>query len=124
MTPEQINREIALLCGWTHGKFYDLEIMFKDDKSACIAQGRLHLKRIEMGIDPRRGATPDYFNDLNAMHEAEKTLTPLQMELYYHLLWQTVASGTKDREADYLVVCAKSQYRAECFLTVHGKWSA
>lgn len=58
---------------------------------------------------------PDYCNDLNAMHEAEKMLTSEQVTSYVDLLefmnerWATPAFGT-------------AAQRAEAFLRTLGKW--
>ena len=58
------------------------------------------------------GELPDYLNDLNAMHEAEKMLTPLQWFDYSALLTKIV--GPKDQEY-YLNLHATAAERAEAF---------
>jgi hypothetical protein len=57
--------------------------------------------------------TPDYLNDLNAMHEAEKVLNNVQRERYRTELVYSHAGGD---------VFATSAQRAEAFLRTIGKW--
>lgn len=61
-------------------------------------------------------ALPDYLNDLNAMHEAENTLTDGQYELF------TLHLGplTSQRKRKY--ISSASAQRAEAFLRTIGKW--
>ena len=57
----------------------------------------------------------DYCVDLNAIHEAEKTLTAKQIEKYCDLLWPK----------GYRWFCAihtTARQRAEAFLRTLGKW--
>lgn len=60
-----------------------------------------------------RVTLPNYLTDLNAMHEAEKVLTPLQWFSYSALLTKIV--GAKDQEY-YLNLHATAAQRAEAFL--------
>jgi hypothetical protein len=90
MTPEAQRIAIAVACGWT-----DTQI-----------------------IDGKYGQTdvPDYLNDLNAMHDAEKMLKGGMRSKYdaeltlissrdYNFIWESTASQ-----------------RAEAFLRTIGKW--
>jgi hypothetical protein len=64
---------------------------------------------------------PDYLNDLNAMHEAEKTLTDEQYEKYR----QAVVRINFDSTSPVRVMCpitATAAQRAEAFLKTIGKW--
>lgn len=69
---------------------------------------------IEMPGDmPIMVKVPDYLNDLNAMHEAEKSLTPAQFRDYRKRLnWRK----------DYGVTAEASE-RAEDFLKAINKWT-
>lgn len=59
---------------------------------------------------------PDYLNDLNAMHEAEKTLDDNQWEFY----WYKMANITTGRPTR---VChATAAQRAEAFLKTLNLW--
>jgi hypothetical protein len=59
---------------------------------------------------------PDYLNDLNAMHEAEKVLVRLQWVSYLRRL-QTLC----DESVSWPIHATASQ-RAEAFLRTIGKW--
>ncbi len=70
--------------------------------------------------------TPDYLNDLNAMHEAEKALSEKQQVWYLQKLMQVrfrthADSGMIACMADKLAFATASQ-RAEAFLRTIGKW--
>jgi hypothetical protein len=62
---------------------------------------------------------PDYLNDLNAMHEAEKTLTLKQRNRYADELF-TMLPDYKESYAP--VWCMTAAQRAEAFLRTLGKW--
>ncbi len=74
---------------------------------------------------------PDYLNDLNEMHEAEKTLNHLT-PLYDCTLIQTISDGEFDMRkhpiasmhyVDALLgIHATASQRAEAFLKTIGKW--
>jgi hypothetical protein len=124
MTPQEINKAIAECCGWTHGNLNDHEIMFKDRQSACVAQGRIHKQRIEMGIDPTRGTTPDYYNDLNAMQEAENYMMSHDGDdifVYYDQINELIAKKA-GYDACLYQMSAKASVRAEAFLRTKGLW--
>lgn len=63
---------------------------------------------------------PDYLNDLNAMHEAEKVLTEQQAKEYRWKLQQGFLPNTQ--VAQELLCHATATQRAEAFLKVLGKW--
>lgn len=63
---------------------------------------------------------PDYLNDLNAMHEAEETLTGAQcLEYEQHL--NAVTKRIRHITA-FGMIHATAAQRAEAFLKVKGKW--
>jgi hypothetical protein len=95
MTNEQINAAIAEVCGW---------------ENVCQ-----HPKNPNVWVGKHAGwlqEVPDYCGDLNAMHEAEKTLTSAQLLDYVALLF----------DATYEAVLATARQRAEAFLRTLGKW--
>ena len=98
MTPEQQRIAIAEACG----------IVSKDKWGSLYKTPRGILRDC-----------PDYLNDLNAMHEAEKVLTPLEWFNYSALLTKIV--GPKDQEY-YLNIHATAAQRAEAFLRTIDKW--
>ena len=63
-----------------------------------------------------RDLIPDYLNDLNAMHEAEKVLVRLQWVSYLRRL-QTLC----DESVSWPIHATAAQ-RAEAFLRTIGKW--
>ena len=67
------------------------------------------------GQDPTglQAQLPDYLNDLNAMHEAEKVLTPQQKERYCTELLYTHSA---------MLVFSTAAQRAEAFLRTIGRW--
>ena len=90
---------IAEACGWIP-RFTDSE--------AHLKQWLSPNKK-----DPNWHFLPDYPNDLNAMHEAEKSLTPAQFRDYRKRLnWRK----------DYGVTAEASE-RAEDFLKAINKWT-
>ncbi len=102
MTDEQINKAIAEACGW--------EQITQDNKPEEIWEHKNppYMCRVESKI-------PDYLNDLNAMHEAEKMLN---RESGYH---EIGGYGL------YLVALehnasATARQRAEAFLRAIGRW--
>jgi hypothetical protein len=91
MTEEQINRAIAEACDICH--VAKVVPMYKTPQGWVLD-------------------CPDYCNDLNAMHEAEKTLTSAQLLDYVALLF----------DATYESTLATARQRAEAFLRTLGKW--
>ena len=63
-----------------------------------------------------RDLIPDYLNDLNAMHEAEKTLTDKAHEEFRLNLYDLI------RDDSRLIVSSTASQRAEAFLRTIGKW--
>lgn len=69
-------------------------------------------KMCNMGYMASEGRIPDYLNDLNAMHEAEKLLTIEQQTIYLQLLSRQM----------FFVCHATSRQRAEAFLKTLNLW--
>ena len=113
MTDEQINRVIAEACGWT-------------DIDGLSAKGL-------MGTPPESLCSfnyiPDYCNDLNAMHQAEKCLSEKHMREYIFEL-HNITDGDMNAQGDfwdraklyYPVVCATARQRAEAILRALKLW--
>ena len=107
MTNEQINIAIAEACGWVFKTNSPFVISPEgkelwDDDDPLTVEIALYWKRI-----------PDYCNDLNAMHEVEKTLNDAQYSCYQE--WCRVIVG-------YHWFSATATQRAEAFLKTIGKW--
>lgn len=62
---------------------------------------------------PSSNQVPDYLHDLNAMHEAQKLLKPIEWENYRQELWLLCADND---------IRATAAQRAEAFLRTVGKW--
>ena len=102
MKPEHQRVAIAEACGWT-------EI---EPCTCCDGVSRAY--------EPTPGAhkkhLPDFYNDLNAMHEAEKVLVRLQWLSYLRKL-QTLCD-----ESVIWPIHATAAQRAEAFLRTIRKW--
>jgi hypothetical protein len=99
MKPEEQRIAIAQACGWT-------DIGFTYFGST--------------GLDPLdglRGFLPNYLNDLNAMHEAEKALDPTrQQEDYWDFIFSITGSG-------FEMCHATASQKAEAFLRTLDLWT-
>ena len=96
MTDEQINAAIAEACGWR-----------KEDGVYMWTAN---------GIDCTCPELWDWANDLNAMHEAEKTLSETNMFVMAHYIERFVS-----RHGQHYFH-ATARQRAEAFLRTLGKW--
>jgi hypothetical protein len=104
MNEEQQRIAIAEACGWRQ---------ISDWKSAGING--------QHPTEPWTEVIPDYLNDLNAMHEAEKTLSPKDKREYaYQLNGGYYTSGLDDT---FDIVHATAAQRAEAFLRTIDKWT-
>ena len=110
MTPEKQRIAIAEACGWMN--------------THCTAG-------LPCGIAPRElqhRQVPDYLNDLNAMHAAEKTLdNGVLWRGYLNRLWEVVCPERNqmnglDAATGLLLVHATAARRAEAFLKTLGLW--
>ena len=107
MTPEKQQIAIAEACGWT-----DLEI-----------RGQKGIEENLYGRHPwRRGSSiaPDYTEDLNAMHDAEKIL--IRPNLYAKGGWGMYLSHLSKVTDEQHPIDATAAQRAEAFLRTIGKW--
>jgi hypothetical protein len=99
MNPEKQRIAIAEACGFKPPFFKVHEIRFGGKNAGTPIW---HL--------------PDYLNDLNAMNDAEKTLTPGPWHTYEYKLKRVT-----ERDGVSFVHATASQ-RAEAFLRTLGKW--
>ena len=116
MTDQQIDVAIAEACGRSPGDrcFYhqcgEDETIHRED-CPCLGTGWI-------GID--------YTTDLNAMHEAEKTLTEFDLQGRYprELASLVVSCGWLPESATSILrLChATARQRAEAFLRTIGRW--
>ena len=107
---------IAEQMGW---RFYPNEDL-KDAIKTFVTKNKNNI----WGLDPNgelrfQHAIPDYLNDLNAIHEAEKTLD-YSLQRYRERL-SFMFDGNPE-EGVWLAVNATAAQRAEAFLRTIGKW--
>jgi len=109
MTPEQQRIKIAEACGWE------------------MASGTMRGQPVGIHPDEIDSATcfdyrmiPDYLNALNAMHEAEKTLSENDQQKYLDILADAPRNDRYLTWADS--VFATAAQRAEAFLRATGMW--
>lgn len=110
MKPEEQRTAIAEFCGWT---------------AIYIEYGY----SVPSGINPhkkQRNRLPDYLNDLNAMHEAEKYLSEKQQVWYMQKLTQVRFKDGVDGMLGCMIdktTFATAAQRAEALLRTIGKWT-
>lgn len=119
MNPDKQRIAIAEACGnkpHTTGALGVPRWIMSDHEAGDIGDGVIY-----------RDDLPDYLNDLNAMHEAEKILTPEyqpakgESQWSDYLGWLGFCGENKTREV-YECVTATAAQRAEAFLRTIGKW--
>lgn len=110
MKPEQQRIAIAEACGW----------FAREDKDgfwrAVDASGDMTDELWMSESNVWSAGIPNYLNDLNAMHEAEKTLTDKAHEEFRLNLYEVLGDDSR------LIVSSTAAQRAEAFLLTIGKW--
>lgn len=140
MTPEQQRIAIAEACGW---KWYrqpasgpwarkPMRSLYHPDLikhwDATFAEADMTESQCNPAFIWREGNIPDYPSDLNAMHEAEKTLSEGQRDDY--VFWITelacfrhpVPHACHSSAERLRAIRATAAQRAEAFLRTLGKW--
>jgi hypothetical protein len=127
MKPEQQRIKIAEACGWEL-KSNGLSPMWSWQNESLTHR----IKWVAHKEMASQGVLPDYLNDLNAMHEAEKNLKPKQQVDYWNWLDKLVGNPQTDNiylvwgDATYLVwgdaTFANAAQRAEAFLRTLNLW--
>lgn len=97
MSPKAQRIAIAEACGWSDFWVGELTGVYGSNPNGSEA------------------AVPDYINDLNAMHEAEKMLDGLQKDDYSDFIKSLAGTG-------FYPIHAPAAQRAEAFLRTLGKW--
>lgn len=100
MTDEQINKAIAEACGWK-------------DCNGYIGKPPI------LKMDQYNRSLPNYAGCLNAMHEAEKTLSVKEAANYSRMLTST---SWQSEQPVFAPMTATACQRAEAFLRTLGKW--
>lgn len=103
MTDDQINAAIAEACGWT--KISSDGIVGEAPGETC--------NRVMF--------VPLYCVNLNAMHEAEKTLRTTDSHEYANMLYD-IACKNQEQNGKWLPYSISARQRAEAFLKTLGLW--
>ena len=114
LTDEEKRERIAALCGFS-------EVMEALPEKLLIGT-------IVVGGFPVRRIVPDYLNSLDAMHEAERTLTSIQLGKYAHTLQEETlywcVGVVPDHHADLhslgCLITTVAYQRARAFLLTVG----
>lgn len=106
MTPEQQRIEIAGACGFEFRK---------SELSGGADEWHDGSGYVVLGL-------PDFLNNLNDMHMAEKALTLDQRRTYWQHLQRITEKG-RMAESSWLTTTATAAQRAEAFLKTIGKWA-
>jgi len=105
MTKEQQRIKIAETCGWNvkYPDHYPNPMGFYKQEESCRP-------------------IPDYLNDLNAIHEAEKVMTESEFAAYRWTLWDLCKEPELTKwSRNYL--SATAPQRAEAFLKTLNLWN-
>ena len=114
MKPEAINQAIAEACGWEK----------HSSPPACNFYTSPYVwTPPEGGGYHNDSELPQYTTDLNAMHEAEKVLSPPKHSDYIcHLYYKTMGLGGNIGDWQKLATATAAQ-RAEAFLKTLNLWT-
>lgn len=107
MSYDQLRIKVAELAGWERGPAEDIKL---GSYGIIAAKGMCwHHKDEE---DNWQDSPPDFPDDLNAMHEAEKNLTEAQANKFDTILWNMCGGASGKSGA----IHATAQQRAEAFV--------
>lgn len=98
-----------MACGWTRVE---------------LAEHRLWAPAGVKGMEAINHVMPDYLNDLNACHDAEKVLTDEQGSEYSEALERVVGGRFNSNNSEDMrrLRSATAAQRCEAFLRTIGKW--
>lgn len=127
MKPEQQRIAIAKACGWTHkptklNPHFWINENYQKNSPEIIYSAR------------NAKCLPDYLNDLNAMHEAEKPLDKMQSHAFQDHLREIVyrdsptlgefgTTSISHAWAEHFIWHATASQRAEAFLRTFNLWT-
>lgn len=127
MKPEEQRIAIAEACGWKHHKGEEPTYGGTFKQAGWMSPAN-RFNRSDWTSKTANGL-PDYLNDLNAMHEAEKLFDDKSIDTK-SLYWDYLAliampepfPGDDTFLRDYVMIRATAAQRAEAFLRTIGKW--
>lgn len=111
MDPTEINIAIATACGWKDLSFSTNWLTRPDGKRLIFDACR----------ETWENFVPDYYNDLNAMHEVEKSLLKSERDRY-NLALTEVVTGYALLSFESAAISATAPQRCKAFLMVQGLW--
>jgi hypothetical protein len=115
MKPEQQRIAIAEACGWRIESDGANTFVYSPNKTSGTGYRMndiRHPKIIKL--------LPDYLNDLNAMHEAEKALDPIRQCRYAETLYRLMIGN--HAVSGFMKIHAAAALRAEAFLKTLNLW--
>lgn len=119
MNTEKQRIAIAEACGWKP---------YESLKLVPHPRGRGHMRCDADHPNGYPSNMPDFINDLNAMHEAERTLTSATDQFTYAAFllerfeWVDVNSNDLSCDEVYHAALSTAERRAEAFLKTLGLW--
>jgi hypothetical protein len=119
MTPDEQRVAIAKACGWKCNG---------DPDQLTATQGWQFAHQCVLSPEGKlvtHNSIPDYINDLNAMHEAEKVLTQEQMIAYSRHVGKLVTSHLPASRAawmDFKLINSTAAQRSEAFIRTLNLW--
>lgn len=118
MTPDEINRAIAERLG-IHA------VCDKNSNLWSLMDGRFWVYGTHNGgLDEEhcwRVNCPDYSGDLNAIHEALKSLTEVELFRYADEVCDLAYDGHHDTDIQTMLMLSAKEL-AECYVRAIGKW--
>ena len=111
MNDEEINRAIAEHLGWM--RHPTCKKVWRTPEQC--ERNRELIGTVSGPWSTESSGPPNYCGDLNAMHEAEKTLEN-------HQLWMVATALAGIAHVDAPITHSTARQRAEAFLRVVGKW--
>jgi len=121
LSPKEQRIKVAKLCGWTHFR----RVVFSGDHKKDGLLFGSSQKQPRQAWNFETNEIPDYLNDLNAMHEAEKFIPLPKWYEWLNALGRATGEPEKDEDSTPLTVLAvyraTAAQRAEAFvLTMEG----
>ena len=111
MNEDEINRAIAEHLGWM--RHPTCKKVWRTPEQC--ERNRELIGTVSGPWSTESSGPPNYCGDLNAMHEAEKTLEN-------HQLWMVATALAGIAHVDAPITHSTARQRAEAFLRVVGKW--
>jgi len=97
--------------------------MTPESQRIAIAEACGTRKSLRSGWPLAPSELPDYLNDLNAMHKAEKVLSEFMFGDYYSWLAKITDSDTGQTTKRFELLHSTAAQRAEAFLKCLNLWT-